>query len=147
MGYIKNCNHIIFYSKLLTLCSRISFIEFRQKCVYNSAIHTWYSCPCCPCGNVPFYDVKQIKSTFSWAACLTFKIHSEESNLCGAACASLSSNVSAQNAAVWHHRKPCPGGTGLALRLLPGGTGTVNVYLVGWALTQAHRNYSVLREW
>lgn len=68
MGYIKNCNHIIFYSKLLTLCSGISFIEFRQKCVYNSAMHTWYSCPCCPCGNVPFYDVKQIKSTFSWAA-------------------------------------------------------------------------------
>lgn len=77
MGYIKNCNHIIFYSKLLTLCSRISFIEFRQKCVYNSAIHTWYSCPCCPRGNVPSYDAKSNRLSAE-PPCLTFKTHSEE---------------------------------------------------------------------
>lgn len=40
MGYIKSCNPIIFYRRLLTLCSRISFIEFHQKRVYNSAMHT-----------------------------------------------------------------------------------------------------------
>lgn len=54
-----------FKSKLLTLCSGISFIEFRQKCVYNppTPAYTWYSCPCCPCGNVPFYGDK-IKFVF-----------------------------------------------------------------------------------
>lgn len=108
MGYIKNCNHIIFYSKLLTLCSRISFIEFRQKCVYNSAIHTWYSCPCCPCGNVPFYDVKQIKSTSPELLCLTFKIHPQESNLHKAALVAISSGVIMQSTGGHCIRKPGP---------------------------------------
>lgn len=108
MGYIKNCNHIIFYSKLLTLCSRISFIEFRQKCVYNSAIHTWYSCPCCPCGNVPFYDVKQIKSTSPELLCLTFKIHPQESNLHKAALIAISSDVITQSTGGHCIRKPGP---------------------------------------
>ena len=72
---------------------------------------------------------------------LTFKIHSQESDLHGAALASLSSDVSAQNAGVWHVRKPCPSGTGLALRLFPGGSRAVNVYRVCWMLTRPYHNY------
>lgn len=79
--------------------------------------------------------------------CLTFKIHSQESNLHGAELASISSDVITQNTGVWCIRKPCLSSTDLALRLFWGGSRAVNVYRVScWMLTRPSHNYSVCFE-
>lgn len=66
--------------------------------------------------------------------CLTFKIHSQESNRPQLGC---------EHGEHWSRyvRKPCPSGTAVALRWFPGGSRAVNVHCVCWMLTRPYRNY------
>lgn len=141
MGYIKNCNHIIFIvncwpyaveSALLNFAKNAFIILPYTRDIHVLAVHVEMSL---------FTMLTRLNRLSPELPSLTFKIHSQESDLHRAALTSLSSDVSAQNAGVWHIRKPCPSGTGLALRLFPGDSRAVNVYHVCWMLTRTYHNY------